>query len=128
MVAVARRPAAAAPAATRPRPGSTAAVRRRRTIFGISQTTLAEAVEPDSAHISRIESGSIQLPAAPRRHKIAAALGVTDEELIQSSDETTRSSEVRELHGQSREVLQHLSDDEALIVLGLIKGLFRLRG
>ncbi len=104
------------------------AVRRQRTMLGISQKTLGDAVDVDRTHIALIESGAIQLPALELRRKITAALGVMEEDLLRLRQDDETPPRANRLHVQITDSLQDLTDDEARIVLGLIEGLLQLRG
>ncbi len=104
------------------------AVRRQRMMLRISQKTLGDAVDVDRTHIALIESGAIQLPALELRRKIAAALGVTEKDLLRLRQDDETPPRANRLHVQITDSLQDLTDDEARIVLGLIEGLLQLRG
>src|SRR6476620_1507501 len=65
-----------------------AAIRRRRTELGLSQTQLAERTGPEiqQSDISRLERGLVSLPRPEFLKRLAAALDMTVLELLSSAE------------------------------------------
>jgi transcriptional regulator with XRE-family HTH domain len=61
------------------------AVRRRRKQVGVSQERLAELAEVERAYVSALERGK-RNPTLVTQHRIAAALGVTLQQLLADAE------------------------------------------
>ncbi len=94
------------------------AVRRQRMLLRISQKTLGDAVDVDRAHIAMIESGAIQLPALELRRKIAAALGVTEKDLLRFRP--VGEAPLTGAKAQLTDAIRDLTDEEAEGVLRVV--------
>ncbi len=70
-----------------------AAVRRRRNELSWSQAVLAEHIDSSVEYISMIERGA-RLPSVPTLVALAAALGLSSDELLGSGADRTRSEDV----------------------------------
>ena len=65
-------------------------VRTRRLAMGMTTGRLAEAAGTTSPNISQIESGKTRLPGVETRRRLAAALGLTNLDLLVAAGEISR--------------------------------------
>src|SRR4051812_42837919 len=64
-------------------------VKHRRSLLGKTQQQIADAVGTSAARIAQIESGTVKLPGADMRRRLAAALGVTHLDILIAAGEIT---------------------------------------
>ncbi len=88
------------------------ALRRARDRAGLSQRALGDKVGVERAHIARIESGSIKMPSASLRGRLALALGGDPLEMVPDPESGARVALVQAVKG--------LTEREAEMVLEMI--------
>lgn len=100
-------------------------VRALRTLRGLTQERLAEAVERTPEAVSNIERG-LSLPSIDTLERMAGALGVRFADLF---DETAGPAAARrvEIEARLQAIVRALSDEDAEIALAQIEALARLR-
>ncbi|MBQ2830428.1 MAG: helix-turn-helix transcriptional regulator [Oscillospiraceae bacterium] len=93
-------------------------IRRFRKEQGLTQQTLAELSEQEPSNISHIERGATKL-SLPTIVKVANALGVTVDDLLCDSLETSRAAFEREAAG----LLSDCTHRELRIITGTMRSL-----